>query len=167
MQMQAETLTGDIRDMILTHIRAMETPWSKLSEKQQREKIEAATKAADNAVRGAVRIVADKGFPHLIVSTGKWTVKDGIKLEVIAAGTVENVTHLAEHDGGSAVLVLCDVKAFFGQREEAKPAPDQPDLPIEGEVEDAVEEVDGADVESYDERFTVPALPAPDDRPPA
>lgn len=33
-QLAADTLMGDIRDMLLTHIRSMETPWSKLSERE-------------------------------------------------------------------------------------------------------------------------------------
>lgn len=138
--MKDDTLTGDIRDMLLTHIRSMETPWSKLSESKQRDRIQAADEAAKNLVRGAVQVVANKGFPHLLVSTGKWTVKDGIKLEVLAAGTVENITDLAEHDGAAAVLVLCDAKQFYGEEAAAKPAPDQPDLPIHGDVEDATEQ---------------------------
>lgn len=128
-----DTLTGDVRDVLLTHIRAMETPWSKLSERQQREKIDAAAKAAETLVRGAVRIVSTAGFPHVVVSTGKFTVKDGVKLEVIASSSVDNITKLAEHGTGGAVLVLAEVSAFFGERKAAKPDPDQPDLPIDGE----------------------------------
>ena len=126
--MKADTLTGDIRDMLLTHIRSMETPWSKLSEREQGEKIEVVTEAAKNLVRNAVAIVADKGFPNVTVKIVEWKVKGGIKLVLETINTVENIVHLADQDGASAVLVLCDVQQFFGEAAAAKPDPDQPDM---------------------------------------
>jgi hypothetical protein len=65
--------------------------------------------------------MAQRGFAHLDVRIGKWTVKDGLKLEVLATGSVDNITHLAEHGAGGAVLVLVEVSQFFGEREAAKP----------------------------------------------
>lgn len=133
-KLSAETLSGDIRDMLLTHIRAMETPWSKLSEDKQREKIYAATEAAKSMVRGAVKLVTAHEFPHIVVETGKWTVKDGVKLEVNALQTVGNIAALAEHGTKGAVLILVDSSVFFGERAPAKPDKDQPDLPIDPDL---------------------------------
>ena len=144
--LQAETLTGDIRDLLLTHIRSMETPWSKLSERQQQAKIDAITNGAETLVRAAVRLVAHQGFPHLTVSTGKWAVKDGIKLEVVSSAAVDNITKLAEHGSGAAILVLAEASEFFGERQKAKAAKDQPDLPIDDETDvDSDDEVNGED----------------------
>lgn len=131
LDLQAATMAGDVRDMILTHIRAMETPWSKLSEDQQRAKIEAAESASRNLVRQSVSLVANRGFAHMPVTLKDWTVKDGIQLKVSALDTVEEITKLAEHRSGSALLVFASTSAFLGARATAEPDKDQPDLPIE------------------------------------
>lgn len=129
--LQAETLTGDIRDFLLGHLRDMQKPWPQMSEREQGAKIAACNRAAENLVRGAVAIVAHQGFPHIHVDVGKWTVKEGVKPEVVARATVDNITHLAEHANGTAILVLAEANEFFGQRQDAKPEPDEPELPIE------------------------------------
>lgn len=146
-KLAAETLTGDVRDMLLTHIRAMETPWSKLSERDQELKISAAVKCADELVRRAVQVVAHKGFPHLIVGTGKWAVKEGIILEVKSSGTVENITKLAEHGVGAAILVLAEPSQFWGEKDKAKPEPDQPDLLDDELADDVLDEAERGDAE--------------------
>jgi len=127
----AETLTGDIRDALLTHIRSMEDPWSKLSEKAQGEKIYAVTKTADYVVAQAVKLIATNGLPHIHVKTGKFTVKDGVKLEVLAVETVTNITALASHGQAAAVLVLADSSPYDGERAAARPDPDEPGLPLQ------------------------------------
>lgn len=129
-EMQAETLSGDIRDQYLDILRGMDEPWTKLSEHQQKRIIGNVEKLSRDVVRGSVDIVAHTGFVHMLVTTGEWTVKDGIKLKVAASGSVEDITKLAEHGGGSAILVFADAAEYFGQRAEAKADKDQPDLPI-------------------------------------
>lgn len=133
----AETLTGDIRDQLLPLICGMETPWSKLSERDQKWRIESITKAAERAVRGAVRIVANQGFPHIAMRTGKWNVNDGLKLEVTGAASVENITRLAEHGPGECILVLVEVGEYFGERASVRAEPDQRAMDLD---EDPVEE---------------------------
>lgn len=148
-ELQAETLSGDVRDQFLDIIRGLDEPWTKLSEHQQKRIIQNVEKTSRDVVRGSVDIVAQTGFVHMLVTTGEWTVKDGIKLKVNASGSVEDITKLAEHGGGSAILVFADAAAYFGQRAEAKADKDQPDLPMhdadgviqegEGETEVAAE----------------------------
>lgn len=138
LDLQAETLSGDIRDVLLTHIRSMETPWSKLSEAQQADKIYACEKAGRDLVRRAVNLVSDRGFAHLQVQLQDWTVKDGIKLKVGAAASVEAITKLAEHQSQSAVLVFASTSDFLNARTEVQADPDQPDLefdPDTGEIQ--------------------------------
>lgn len=146
-----ETLTGDIRDMILTHIRSMETPWSKLGESQQRDKVYAATEAAGNLVRKAVNIIAKRELPCIHVQLGKWTVDKGVKLETIASATTENIERLAEHGKGYAILVFADSEQYFGERASVQVDPDEPELPIASDDDDG---------EEGDE---MPPAPAPDD----
>lgn len=128
---EAETLSGDIRDALLTHVRSIKVPWAMLAEDEQQDTISAIESSAKNVVRQIAAIIATRGLPHIVVSVGKWTVKDGIKLEVEASSLVENITHLAEHGTGSAVLVLSEPGVYFGERAPAKADKDQPDLPID------------------------------------
>lgn len=127
---EAETLSGDIRDALLTHVRSIKVPWAMLAEDEQQDAIDAITNTAKNAVRRIASIIATNGLPHVVVSVGKWTVKDGIKLEVEASSLVDNITKLAEHGNGAAVLVLSEPDMYIGERAPAKADKDQPDLPI-------------------------------------
>ena len=129
-EMQAETLSGDVRDQFLDVIRGLDEPWTQLSEHQQKRIISNVDLLSRKVVRGSVDIVAHTGFEHMLVTTGEWTVKDGIKLKVNASGSVEDITKLAEHGGGSAILVFADAGDYFGARAEALADKDQPDLPI-------------------------------------
>lgn len=127
----AETLSGDIRDALLMHVRGIKVPWTMLAEDEQQEAIDAIQETAKYAVRQIAAIIATRGLPHVVVSVGKWTVKDGIKLEVEASSLVDNITKLAEHGNGAAVLVLSEPDMYVGERAPAKADKDQPDLPID------------------------------------
>ena len=76
--------------------------------------------------------MAVAGAPHVHCKISKWTVKDGIKLELAVTPLVDNMIALAEHGSRGAVLVLADVADFVGERAPAKPDPQQPDLPMQG-----------------------------------
>lgn len=123
--LQVDTLTGDLRDVLLTHVRSMEDPWSKLPEYRQAEKIQAIQKCAEDLVRKSVQIVAHQGFPHVSVTTGKWEIGDVIGMKIGISRSVDNITKLAEHGNGAAVLVLVEPGEFFGQRQAARAEPDQ------------------------------------------
>ncbi|MEM7429890.1 MAG: RyR domain-containing protein [Pseudomonadota bacterium] len=133
-ELAIKTLSGDMRDALLTHIRAMETPWSKLSEQHQADKIHAAENIAKDMVRRAVNMIAEGGFPCVDVEVGKFTVDKGVKIELQAVSNTENITSLAEHGKGQAgVLILADSSEYFGERKAAMPEPDQKDLVDEAE----------------------------------
>jgi hypothetical protein len=127
---EAESLSGDIRDALLTHVRTIKVPWAMLAEDEQQAAIDAIEKTAQFAVRQIAALMARRGLPHIIASVGKWTVKDGIKLELEASSLVENITALAEHGNSAAVLVLSEPSMYIGERAPAKADKDQPDLPI-------------------------------------
>lgn len=127
---KAETLTGDIRDVLLTHVRAMDRGWQGLSEDEQRDKVYAMTEAAGSLVRKAIATIAHRGFPHITVTVGKFTVDKGVKIEVGAVQTVDNIEKLAVHGKGTAVMVLCEASTFFGEQEPAAIDKDEPGLPL-------------------------------------
>ena len=124
-----EYLMGEVRDTLLTHVRSMEAPWSKMSEVDQGEKIAAIEQAARYVVRVAAHSIANGGFESVTVTLGKFTVDKGkIKGSIEAKALSEHVHLLADHQNDEAVIVLCDPKAYMGERAPAKPDPDEPHL---------------------------------------
>lgn len=138
-ELAADTLRGDVRDALLTHIRDLEKPFSLLSETRQRDIIEAIDRTAQHVVRGSVDIIANQGFPAIDVrvsSKGKWG--DGsIELTVGAAFSQSNATKISEHGAGAAVLVLAEPGEFFGERRAARPDPDQRRMDLGADEDEA------------------------------
>ena len=130
---QEKTLRGDVQDKILDEIARTMPCWTKMSEREQRQIIDKAGRIASELVREAVHVVAHRDFPHMIVSLGKWTVKEGIKLEVSGSDSVEEITKLASNGGKQAILVFASVSGFMGSRGEPQADKDEPELPIDGE----------------------------------
>lgn len=132
-EVHEDTLVCDVRDMLLTHIRSMETPWSKLSQRDQEYKIDACENAAKFLVSQTVMLLVKQDFPNLLVSVGKFTVDKAVKIEAISASSVDNINKLAQHGKGAAMLILADPQEYFGTVEEAKADADEPELPMESE----------------------------------
>lgn len=126
-----ETLTGDVRDVLLTHIRTMQDPWSKMSEEAQQDKIDAIEACAEDIVRRAVAIISRRGFEVIHVNIADFTVKGGeVKGKFGALVSEQNVVSLSDHQGKSALIVLTDYSDYFGEKAPAVADADQPDLPI-------------------------------------
>lgn len=132
---EASTLSGDIRDVLLTHVRSMTIPWAMLSEHEQRDKIYAISECGKDVTRRAIQAVAIAGFPSVLVSIGSIKIDKGLEIKLGATGTVENITRLAEHGKQAAVLVLVEAQQYFGERAAVAPDKDQPDLPLDETVE--------------------------------
>lgn len=130
-EVHEETLVGDVRDMLLTHIRSMETPWSKLSERDQEYKIDAAENAAKFLVSQVCSMMAKQDFPNILVSVGKFTVDKAVKIEAIASSSADNINQLAVHGKGAAMLILADPQAYFGEIGKADMDADEPELPLD------------------------------------
>ena len=133
----ADTLFGDIRDWLVEQLISTKKPWDKLSEYEQRTRIEAAGRATRELVRDAVKLIASRGFTGLDVSLGKFGVNEGIlKADFSCPATNPNL--LAINGLGTAVLVLASPLAFLGERKELKPEPDQREMKLDtGETVDA------------------------------
>jgi hypothetical protein len=129
-EVHGDTLAGDVRDMLLTHIRSMETPWSKLSERDQEYRIDACENAAKFLVSQVCALMAKQDFPNILVSVGKFTVDKAVKIEAIASSSADNINQLAVHGKGAAMLILADPQDYFGVIETAKGEADEPELPM-------------------------------------
>lgn len=128
--MTVDTLTGDIRDFLLMHLRDMQKPWPQMSEREQNDKIYAAENAARSMVRKAVNLITAREFDKVHVQVGKMTVKDGeIKAEFTTPATDANL--ISVRHAGLAVLVLADPAVFEGSKSEPKADPDEPGLDLD------------------------------------
>lgn len=140
----AETLFGDVRDTLLTHVRSMETPWSKMSERQQQDKIHAISRAAETVVRRAVAIIASNGQEPMFGRVTKFTVKDEIKAELVASSSVGNIEKIAENINQPAIIIFASPEGFMGERAPAEADKDEPALPLEDDEDAEIPSVDPA-----------------------
>ena len=148
-ELSLNTLSGDVRDALLTHLRELPEVWAKLPEVKQQEKIDAVENMASDLVRRAVALVAASGFDTLPVKLLDFGVKGGtIKGKFESRALADHVLKLADHENVGAVLVLADVSDYLGQRAPAKPDPDEPTM--FAEEPNAVEEEGEADDELGD-----------------
>lgn len=136
-QLAEETLTGDLRDALLTHVRSMQTPWSKMSERDQGDKIDAIEKLAEDTVRRAVSIIARRGFDVIPVIVKDFGVKGrAIKGKFEALTSEATLVALGDHQEQAAIIVLTDASDFVGEQAQARPDKDQPDLLSDEEDDD-------------------------------
>lgn len=126
--LETETLYGDLRDAILDRLRNLPKPWTALSEGQQREWISGVEQVARHTVTTAVRIVSAQGRPTIVAEVDQITAKDGLKVVLKTSRQDENIVGLNRALGKSVLIVITDADSFMGEREPAKPDPDQPDL---------------------------------------
>ncbi|MFG1247290.1 hypothetical protein [Xanthobacter flavus] len=148
-EIAADTLRGDVRDVLLGHIRALPKPWPQMSEQEKEDAIVRAERLADDLVRKAVDLAASKGFPHFPVQLGKFTVGDSIEGKFSAAFSHENLDGLASRKGLSVVLVPRDVTEFLGEKAAAVPERDQPSIFDDDDFADS-EDGDDEDEEQDD-----------------
>ena len=127
---EGKTLSGDIRDMILMHLRDMKVPWSMLNEQEQGDKIYAAAQAGERVVRLCLQAVAKNKLPAISVTVGAYKVDKNLEIKLGSAPSVSNITMMAEHGNGGALLILAEPSDYFGERAPAKPDKDQPPLPL-------------------------------------
>lgn len=133
--LDASTLFGDTRDAILERLRHLPKPWTVLSEKEQQEWIDSTERVARTLVTRAVHIVAAQGRPTVLATCEKLTLKDGLKAELTASRTDDIVLALNRAVGQTVLIVVTNEDAYLGEKQKAKPDPDQREMVTsDGEV---------------------------------
>jgi hypothetical protein len=135
-EFETGTLSGDIRDVILMHMRDMKVPWTMLNEDEQGDKINAARSCGEDVVRRCVQAVLKTGFKSVVVQIGPIKIDKDIEVKVHAQPIALNVELLAAHGKQSAVLILAEAADYFGERAPQKAAKNQPNLPLDPPVDD-------------------------------
>lgn len=155
--LQLDTLSGDIRDELLKRIRNRHVTWRGMTEEEQSDEIAALDLFSRQIVRRAVALVTKHEFSHAVVSLVEFKVKGGKDIE--AKVTCPNIQHnrdaLGDRTGQMCMLMMVDSEEFFGERDEAKPDPNQSAFDLEVAPEDNPETLalpkPSADLQSPDE----------------
>lgn len=133
-----ETLTGDVRDMILMDMKDRKTslPWNLRGEEAQKETIEQVTRFAEGLVERIVRVVAAGGRKVIQARLNKVTIKDEIKAELELSKMDEQRHQLMDSTGAAVMVVIADAEIFQGQRAPVVAAKDQKPMfdPDTGEI---------------------------------
>lgn len=141
-----ETLRGDLRDALLGRLRTMPKPWTVMSETEQQELIDGCVQMADNLVRKTVDMIASDGRKSITGTLEQYTEKDEIKAVLKFPSHAEHADVLHEMVGGRVLLVGSDPSAYLGEKAEARPDPEQPEIFEEGDAEN-VAQFKGRDAE--------------------
>lgn len=154
-ELDVETLSGDIRDEMLSRIKHLKATWNLLSQAEQQEVGNGCELFAKNLLRKIVGKLAKHEFPHVVVSLAEFKVKGGkdIEAKITCPNIAVNRDPLGDRVGDMCMLVMADAETFFGERAPVKTDPDQPGLDLDGNGEN--------DPANEDERL---ALPPPDDQ---
>lgn len=122
-----ETLTGDIRDLILTDMKDRKTslPWNLRNQEAQQEAIDQVNRLALGIVERVVKIVAAGGRRTITAHLKKVTVSDGIKAELELSKMDAQRHELIDATGSAVMIVVADASLFEGEREPVTASPDQ------------------------------------------
>lgn len=124
-----ETLTGDIRDVMLSEIRRhADRPWGKLSEAEQQRVIDRAAHTAENLVLQAVQIIAAGGRKFLPAVLKKVALDNVIKAELHISRMDETRHDLYDHQGSGVLVVLTNAAPYRGERAPAFADKDEPEM---------------------------------------
>ncbi len=122
-EIQAATLSGDVRDQILREFKTLPNVWPKLNEGQQQRLIERAVDIADHLVDAAIDIAASHAFEHFYVKLSNYSDNgDNIACKISMKSSEDAAA--AAHRllmADTVILVTCDPREFKGERAPAKP----------------------------------------------
>ncbi len=128
--LQADTLRGDIRDVMLDRIKNMRKPWAQMSNYEQSETIAGFDRVAKKLVRDAVRLVAAENQVEVTATLEQVAIKDGIKATLTLSRHAQGRHELADAVGQEILIVVLDSDRHDSERREAKADPDQNPLPL-------------------------------------
>jgi hypothetical protein len=127
-ELETETLSGDVRDAILNKFRNQQKPWQQMTEAEQSMFNNSIDSTARYLVTQAVKLVAAEGRKTIAAVVDSITVKDGIKATVTLPKSDEQRHNLIDSQGQTVLIVVVDTEKFNGEKEPAPVDPDQPEL---------------------------------------
>lgn len=129
-RMAAGIVHADLRDAVLTELKAAGESWQQMSEFKQEEVIFRIDNRMRALVRKVIRAIVSHDFPLVSGTLDQITVKDEIKVVVkIPKGSADRFDLF---DSVSSVigLIMADPGDFAAVEGRVRSDPDQPDLPL-------------------------------------
>lgn len=133
----ADTLRGDVRDSLLSWLKATPRPWSQLSEAEQKDQALAADSFSARLVRQVCQIVAANERPCIVATLVEYKEKDGVEAKLKLPSKGEVVAALHEACGREVLIVTSGAEEFMGESAPAEIRSDQPGLGIGDEYQEA------------------------------
>lgn len=135
-----DTLSGDVRDVLLQNVQQMKRPWSMLTEQEQYDVANSLELASKDLVRNAVRMLTEFRYPRAVVTLSKINIIGGDNSRIDGTNTAANIQQnrdvLGEHVGQHVALLAIDSTQFMEERAPVKIDKDQSELPMDGEEGD-------------------------------
>lgn len=124
-----DTLSGDVRDAMLTQFRSMQKPWAQMNQNEQTRFNDAIDQASRHLVREAVNLMTDSEFPTVRVHLGDVKIgKNGIEAKITCENTEDSRITLGEHVDSNVTIICADKTNYMAERAPARVDKDQPDL---------------------------------------
>lgn len=119
--LQAASLRGDVRDVVLRLVRELPDQWKKMTGGAQDDVIARIERLAGAVVDQVVDIVASKGTESQVVRLGKITADKGmIDCKFTLPYSNEAVAALCTRQGQEVILIAREAEQFMGERERAE-----------------------------------------------
>ncbi len=129
-ELNTDTLSGDVRSAILDKFRGTDVTWSMMPEGQQRTFSHEIDELARYLVREAVNLIATDGMPSINTRCGEVKRrKDGdIEAKFNLKGDDEQRHELFDATGFPIKVIVADHERYIGERAPEPIDPDQADL---------------------------------------
>jgi hypothetical protein len=120
----ADTMTGDLCQLVIDELKAAPDVWQKLPEDTQYRMIERVRTRVTNAIHQAVRIIASDAREVITADLEQITAKDGIKAVLVLGKHDPNRHALLDSVGKPVLIVVASADPYLGG-DVPKPEPAQ------------------------------------------
>lgn len=145
--MNLSTLSGDMRDRMLTPFRQARKLWTSMSELEQQDYANGIDLAAKSITRKAVQMLLDRPFPRIVARLGDVAIKGGekarIESKLIAPLLDEYLGTMGKNVGKEVLVFVVSAEEFLGEKAPVKVDPDEPELPMARDDGDGPDDPDG------------------------
>jgi hypothetical protein len=128
--LNTETLSGDVRSAIMDKVRALQVGWGMMSERDQRTFAQEIDETVRHLVKETVALIAADGMPVIRAKcTGVNHKKGGaIEAKLELGGSDEQRHELFDAVDSFVTIVVADHERYIGEQAPEPIDPDQPGL---------------------------------------
>lgn len=134
---QPETLAGDLRDAMLKRFRDLTKTWPAMTEAEQNQLAEGFGYDARRLVEETIKAMTAYDFPRAVGKIARAVVVPGDKARIECKVEFplldEYLLPLTKNTGRTVAIIMVDSAEFKGERAPAAVDKDQPDLPIDAQ----------------------------------